>query len=131
MADTIKNDMFGKIKEVKDLAAKALGKVDLGSKVLKTPEVKKANAEEVKTSNNLATESDATKDEVKGKLLSKLVAPKKANAKTEEPTTKSKLVEESSEKQTEVKKVPDEETKAKEAKALGKIAKADTDATKV
>ena len=129
MTDTIKNDMYGKIKNAKAIAAKALGQVELGAKVLKTEKPKKISMDvESKTSKNATSESAEGAPEIKGKLLSKL-CPKKADAKTEEPVTKSKLVEESSE--TKVNKIPDEVTKAQKAKALIKAKKADAKETKI
>lgn len=130
MTNTIKNDMYGKIKNAKEIAAKALGQVDLGAKVLSTKEPAKANLDiETKTSKNVTSESAEGAPDIKGKLLKKL-CPKKADAKTEEPVTKSKLVEESDETIKEVKKIPNEVTKSQKAKALAKAKKADVGETK-
>jgi hypothetical protein len=133
MTDTIKNDMYGKIKRAKEIAAKALGQVDLGAKVLKPEAPAKAKLDvQTKTSKNATSESaESGKAEIKGKLLAKLKL-KKADAKTEVPVTKSKLVEESAPAgTTEVKKVPDDKTKAQKAKVLAKAKKADAKETKV
>lgn len=133
MTDTIKNDMYGKIKNAKALAAKALGQVDLGAKVLTTNKPAKANLDiETKTSKNATSESVESKGapDIKGKILANICL-KKADAKTEEPVTKSKLVEESAADPVPVKKIPDEVTKAQKAKALAKAKKADAGETKV
>lgn len=132
MKDTIKNDMFGKIKNAKEIAAKALGQVDLGAKALKPKAPEKAKLDvETETSKNATSESAEGKAEVKGKILSKL-GLKKVAAKTEEPVTKSKLVEESApEGTTEVKKVPDKVTKAMKAKAIAKAKKCNAGETKI
>lgn len=136
MTDTIKNDMYGKIKNVKAIAAKALGQVDIDSKVLKPAKPAKADAEtETKTSKNSTSESiDCCTDgkaEIRGKLLKKL-GLKKAAAETEVPVTKSKLVEESADADPkEVKKIPDQCTKAQKAKALAKAKKTDVGETKI
>lgn len=123
----IKNDMYGKIKNVKAIAAKALGQVDLGAKVLKQDKPAKADIDvETKTTKNATSESVEGKEEVKGKILAKL-GLKKADAKTEVPVTKSKLVEECKE----VKKVPDDKTKSQKAKAIAKAKKADAKETEV
>ena len=135
MKETIKNDMYGKIKDVKAIAAKALGQVELDSKVLKKANLAKANLDiETKTSKNATSESAQCctngKVDLKAKILKKL-ALKKAAAKTEVPVTKSKLVEESAGEVKEVKKVSDEVTKARKAKALAKAKKADAKETKL
>lgn len=135
MKETIKNDMYGKIKDVKAIASKALGQVELDSKVLKTTKLAKANLDmETKTSKNATSESAQHctdgKVDLKAKILKKL-ALKKADAKTEVPVTKSKLVEESAGEVKEVKKVPDQVTKAQKAKALAKAKKADAKETKL
>ena len=132
MKETIKNDMYGKIKDVKAIASKALGQVDLDSKVLKTPKLAKANLDvETKTSKNATSESAQHctdgKVDLKAKILKKL-ALKKADAKTEVPVTKSKLVEESA---GEVKKALAQVTRAQKAKALAKAKKADAKETKL
>ena len=136
MTDTIKHDMFAKIKNAKEIAAKALGQVDVDIKTLKPQAPAKAAIEaETKTSKNSTSESVEGKPEIKGKVLAKLKLKKVVAAKTEEPTTKSKLVGEEVEVQEapeseliaeadadpkEVKKVPDECTKAQKAKAIVK-----------
>lgn len=132
MKETIKNDMYGKIKDVKAIASKALGQVDLDSKVLKTPKLAKANLDvETKTSKNATSESaqhcTGGKVDLKAKILKKL-ALKKADAKTEVPVTKSKLVEESA---GEVKKALAQVTRAQKVKALAKAKKADAKETKL
>lgn len=130
MTDVIKNDMYGKIKSAKEIASKALGQVNLDSKVIKPQAPKKAELDvETKTSKNSTSESAEGRPEIKGKLLKKLNL-KKANAKTEEPVTKSSLVEESADP-VEVKKVPADVTKAQKAKALIKSKKTDVGATKI
>lgn len=130
MTDTIKHDMFAKIKNAKEIAAKALGQVDLDAKVLKQKQPVKAELDaETKAPKNLTAESAEGKPEVKGKVLAKLKLKKVVAAKTEEPTTKSKLVAESDPK--EVKKVSDEVTKAQKAKAIVKSKKTDVGETKV
>lgn len=127
MTDTIKNDMYGKIKNAKEIAAKALGRVDLGSKVLKQDKPVKSDADtETKTSKNATSESAEGAPEIKSKILAKLSLKKQA-AKTEEPVTKSKLVEECAE----VKKIPSDETKAQKAKVIAKAKKADAKETEV
>ena len=148
MTDTIKHDMFAKIKNAKEIAAKALGQVDLDAKVLKQKEPVKAELDaETEAPKNLTAESAEGKPEVKGKVLAKLKLKKVVAAKTEEPTTKSKLVEEAGPTEQpeerpelvsesdadpkEVKKVPDEVTKAQKAKAIVKSKKTDVGETKV
>lgn len=146
MTDTIKHDMFAKIKNAKEIAAKALGQVDLDAKVLKQKEPVKAELDvETEAPKNLTAESAEGKPEVKGKVLAKLKLKKVVAAKTEEPTTKSKLVGEEVESveepaelvaesdadPKEVKKVPDEVTKAQKAKAIVKSKKTDVGETKV
>jgi hypothetical protein len=133
MTDTIKNDMYGKIKRAREIAAKALGQVDLGSKVLKPKHPLKTKLDvQTKTSKNATSESaNSGKAEIKSKLLAKLKI-KRAAAKTEVPVTKSKLVEESAPSgTTEVKKVPADKTKARRAKALAKAKKVNAKETKV
>ena len=135
MKETIKNDMYGKIKDVKAIAAKALGQVELNSKLLKANGLKKSNLDvQTKTSKNATSESAQCctdgKVDLKAKILKKL-ALKKAAAKTEVPVTKSKLVGEAAGEVKEVKKVPDQVTKAQKAKALIKAKKADAKETKL
>lgn len=121
MKETIKNDMYAKIQNAKAIAAKALGQVDLGAKTLAPKKPTKANIEqETKVTENTAAklESQAPKEDkknIRSLLLKKPAAPKKVDAETEQPNTKSKLVGESAAGLAgkEVKKVSDEKTKAK------------------
>ena len=125
----INNDMFGKIKNAKAIAAKALGQVELKSKLVSQDKPAKAELDvETKTSKNSTSESAEGQVEVKSKLLPKLKI-KKSVADTEVKNTKSKLVEESSADPKPVKKVSDEVTKAKLAKTIAKAKKVDAKET--
>lgn len=116
-------EMFGKIKSVKELASTALGKVEITSKVLPAP---KAPEKEEPCMETPVCEAE-DKVEVKEKLLSKLAVKKAEVEETE--TNEPHIVTESEE--TEVKKVPEDETKAMKAKAIAAAKKTDADETEL
>ena len=118
----VDSNIYGRIKSAKAIAEKALGKVDLDSKVLKkpAPKVAKIDAQD-KTSAPLVAEC------VKGKNLKSLLKKaKKVDVTAETKGSKSSLVEASADP-----KVSKETTKAKKAKALAKAKRADAKETKL
>ena len=123
MKDVIKYDMFGKVKSVKEIASTALGKVDLGAKVLSKPAKPVKQEPELETPVSEASEG---KPEIKGKLLKKLVT-KKQDAKE----TKSGEPNVITEAEQEVKNIPADTTKAMKAKSIAKAKKQDASETDV